>query len=192
MIKKLFIASLFIFIFQLNLFPEENKSDALIKKRTIMEPVRIETKRLRLVGKEMYVNLEENFSYKLNAMEAEIKARLDEIQNKKDKTIGIGMWQMPVMDQPNPNNHRQYFLGVEVNEYKNIPYGMTVKDLPESKFAVFSESERGTVTQSKDGGYFWLWNSNYQMNLKIIADFETYNFGKEKKDHEVWIPVIEK
>jgi predicted transcriptional regulator YdeE len=157
-----------------------------------MEPVRIETKRLRLVGKEMYVTMEENFVNKLNAMEAEIKARLREIRDMKNETTGIGMWQMPVMDQPNPNNHRQYFLGVEVNEYRNIPYGMIVKDLPESKFAVFSESKRGTVTQGKDGGYYWLKNSNYQMNLKIIADFETYNFNGEKTDTEVWIPIIEK
>jgi predicted transcriptional regulator YdeE len=154
-----------------------------------MQPDSIEKKRLRLVGVEMYVNLEENFSHKLNAMEAEIKARLHEIQNKKNENIGIGMWQMPIMEHPNSNTHRQYFLGVEVNEYNNIPYGMICKDLPESKFAVFYESERGAVTQSKEGGYFWLENSNYQFNAKIIGDFETYNFDEEIEDHEVWIAI---
>ncbi len=157
-----------------------------------MEPVRIETKRLRLVGKEMYVTLEENFGNKLNAMEAEIKARLPEIRDKKNETTGIGMWQNSVLDETSPNHHRQYFLGVEVNDYKDIPYGMIVKNLPESKFAIFSESEYGTVMSKEDSGYMWLHKSDYQMNLKIIADFETYNFDKEKKDHEVWIPVIEK
>jgi predicted transcriptional regulator YdeE len=157
-----------------------------------MQPDNIETKRLRLVGVEMYINLQENFTHKLNAMEAEIKARLHEIQNKKNENIGIGMWQAPVLDDPNSNIHGQYFLGVEVNEYNDIPYGMVCKDLPESKFAVFNESEHGTVTQSKDGGYSWLKSSNYQFNTKIIADFETYNFDEEIKNHEVWIPIIEK
>lgn len=157
-----------------------------------MQPDRIETKKLKLVGVEMYINLEEKFAHKLNAMEGEIKARLHEIQNKINENTGVGMWQMPVLDDPNSNIHRQYFLGVEVSEYKNIPYGMICKDLPESKFAVFNESERGTVTQSKDGGYFWLKNSNYEFNSNIIADFETYNFDGKIKDTEVWIPIIEK
>jgi predicted transcriptional regulator YdeE len=139
---------------------------------------------------EMYVNAGRYFVHKLNAMEAEIKAQLDEIQNKKNETIGIGMWQSSFLD--GPNMHKNYFLGVEVNEFKNIPYGMIYKDLPESKFGVFIESKRGTVTESEDGGYSWLKYSNYQFNSKIIADFETYNFDGKKTDTEVWIPVKEK
>jgi len=41
-------------------------------------------------------------------------------------------------------------------------------------------------------GYFCLHKSDYNRNLKIIADFETYNFDEKIKNHVVWIPVIEK
>lgn len=131
--------------------------------------------------KAVYSGYRQDFGYKHDAMKAQIMARLDEIRNKKNETTGIGMWQNPVLDETSPNHHRHYFLGVEVNDYKDIPYGMVIKNLPESKYAIFNESEYGTVMSKEDSGYFWLRKSNYQMNLKIIADFETYNFGKEKK-----------
>jgi hypothetical protein len=56
-----------------------------------MQPERIETNRLRLVGVEMYVNTggNENFVNMLHDMRAEIKKRLGEIQNKKMKA---GTW----------------------------------------------------------------------------------------------------
>ena len=71
---------------------------------------------------------------------------------------------------------------------------MVIKNLPESKFAVFCEKngEEGTVTQ-KNGVYTnWLPNSGYAFSTKISGDFEVYDFDEKIENHEVWIPVDDK
>jgi len=158
-----------------------------------MQPDKIETKRLKLVGVEMYVDLKENFVYKLYAMRAEIRARLDEIQNKNNNKH-VGFWQWQFTPEEGYHLHRNYFCGVEVTDFKNIPYGMICKNLPESKFAVFPErnGEEGTITE-KNGVYQnWLPKSDYNFNIKISGDFEVYDFDEKIENHEVWIPVEER
>jgi len=160
-----------------------------------MQPDLIETKRLRLVGVEMYINLEEYFVPKIKAMRGEIAARLDEIQNRKNENIYVGFWHWPFTPEEHYSLHRIYFCGVEVHDFKNVPYGMTCKNLPESKFALFAErnGEEGTVTQGKNGAYqSWLPQSNYKVNYSIPGDFEVYYFDEKMENHEVWIPVVEK
>ena len=159
-----------------------------------MQPDKIETKRLKLVGVEMYVSLEENFVHKLHAMRAEIAARLNEIQSKQHENRHVGFWQWQFTSEEGYTLHRNYFCGIEVNDFKSVPYGMIGKNLPESKFAVFAEKngEEGTVTE-KNGVYInWLPKSNYNFNPKISGDFEVYDFDEKIENHEVWIPVEEK
>jgi len=158
-----------------------------------MQPDKIETKRLKLVGVEMYVSLEENFVYKLYAMRAEIRARLGEIQNKKNNKH-VGFWQMQFTPEEGYHFHRNYFCGVEVSDFKDIPFGMIFKNFPESKFAVFAEKngEEGTITEKQGVYQNWLPKSNYNFNLKIPGDFEVYDFDEKIQYHEVWIPVEEK
>lgn len=158
-----------------------------------MEPEKIETKRLKMVGVEMYVNLEENFASKLYAMRAEIRARLGEIQHKKNNKH-VGFWQQQFFPEEGYTFHRNYFCGVEVYDFKDIPYGMTTKNLPECIFVVFPEKngEEGTIT-GKNGFYTnWLPKSKYSFCTKISGDFEVYDFDEQVKDHEVWIPLDEK
>jgi AraC family transcriptional regulator len=157
-----------------------------------MQPDKIETKRLKLIGVEMYVSLEEDFPKKLYAMRAEIRARLDEIRNKKNNKH-VGFWQSLFIPGEGYNLHRSYFCGVEVSDFQDIPYGMIIKNLPESKFAIFAEKngEEGTVTE-KNGVYTnWLPQSGFNFSTKISGDFEVYNFDETIEDHEVWIPVDE-
>lgn len=163
-----------------------------------MQPEKIETKRLKLVGVEMYINLQDNsgykhFSYKIHAMKADIMARLDEIKNKKFENMYIGYWQCMYTSTAGSFD-RNYFCGVEVNEFKNVPYGMIFKDIPEGKYAIFNEKngEEGTVT-GKGGAYeTWLPQSKYKFWCEVLGDFEVYNFDEKIKNHEVWIPIIEK
>jgi predicted transcriptional regulator YdeE len=141
----------------------------------------------------MYISIEEDFPSKLYAMRAEIRARLSEIHNKINNKH-IGFWQQQFIPGEGYNLHRNYFCGVEVSDFLNIPYGMVIKDLPQSKFAVFSEKngEEGTVTE-KNGVYInWLPNSEYAFSTKISGDFEVYDFDERAEYHEVWIPVEDK
>jgi AraC family transcriptional regulator len=163
------------------------------ERRIKMQPDKIETKRLRLVGLEMYVSLQENFVYKLYAMRAQIKARLGEIQNRKNNQH-VGFWQWQFMSGEGYNTHRNYFCAVEVTEFKDIPYGMICKNLPESKYAVFTEKngEEGTITEKQGVYQNWLPKSGYTFNSKISGDFEVYDFDEQIENHEVWIPVEEK
>lgn len=113
-----------------------------------MEPDKIESKRLRLVGVEMCVHLEKDFSSKLYALRAEIRARLDEIQNRINNRH-VGFWQWQFADTSD-SLFRNYFCGVEVSEFRDIPYGMVIRNLPEKN------GEEGTVTE-KNGVYAnWL------------------------------------
>ena len=156
-----------------------------------MQPDKIETKRLRLVGVEMYVSLEENFVYKLKAMRAEIAARLNEIQNKQNGNRHVGFWHWQIAPEEGYSLHRNYFCGVEVSNFRNVPYGMTCKNLPESLFAVFPErnGEEGTVTEKYGVYKNWLPKSNYRFNLKISGDCEVYDLDEKIDIHEVWIPI---
>jgi AraC family transcriptional regulator len=92
------------------------------------------------------------------------------------------------------NTHRNYFCAVEVTEFKDIPYGMICKNLPESKYAVFTEKngEEGTITEKQGVYQNWLPKSGYTFNSKISGDFEVYDFDEQIENHEVWIPVEEK
>ena len=158
-----------------------------------MQPDKIEIKRLKLVGVEMYISEEEDFGYKMDAMRTEIKNRRDEIQNKTNNKH-VGFWQWQMMLEEGYNTHRNYFCGVEVSDFQDIPYGMIIKNLPECKFAVFAEKngEEGTVTY-KNGVYVnWLPKSGYSFCTKISGDFEVYDFDEQVEYHEVWIPLDEK
>lgn len=158
-----------------------------------MQSDKIETKRLKLVGIEMYISLEEDFPNKIHAMRAEIRARLSEIRNKINNKH-VGFWQSLFIPGEGYNLHRNYFCGVEVSDFQDIPYGMVIKNLPESKFAIFAEKngEEGTVTE-KNGVYInWLPNSGYTFSTKISGDFEVYDFDEQIEYHEVWIPVDDK
>ena len=158
-----------------------------------MQSEKIETKRLKLVGVEMYITLEEDFGYKIEAMRAEIKNRLAEIQNRVNNKH-VGFWQWQLMLEEGYNLHRNYFCGVEVNDFTDIPYGMIIKNLPESKFVIFDEKngEEGTVTE-KNGFYInWLPKSDFNFSTKISGDFEVYDFDERIENHEVWIPVDDK
>jgi predicted transcriptional regulator YdeE len=71
---------------------------------------------------------------------------------------------------------------------------MVIKNLPESKFAVFNEKngEEGSVTEK--GGLYtdWFPKSNYNFNMQILGDFEVIYFDEKIEHHEIWIPVIDK
>ena len=158
-----------------------------------MGPDRIETKRLRLVGVEMYVNLGEDFVYKLNDMRADIKKRLYEIKNKKDEGRYVGYWQCMYTSTAETLD-RNYFCGVEVNEFREVPYGMIFKDIPEGLYVIFNEKngEEGTITGN--GGVYqtWLPQSEYKFWCEVLGDFEVFYFDEKIENHEIWIPVKKK
>jgi predicted transcriptional regulator YdeE len=155
--------------------PKENEMN--------VEP-RIITKQLLMVGVESApIDFASDFDPVLKGLYQRVRDKLGEMKGVVEPARMIGFWQP----------YGVYFAGVEVT-VKHAPEGLTIKDLPESLYAVFIEQKRGTVGSPQGYAYKWLKANldTYQPNEKVAGDFELYrNLVDTQPDQEaeIWIPI---
>ncbi|HYM20327.1 MAG TPA: GyrI-like domain-containing protein [Candidatus Kapabacteria bacterium] len=88
-----------------------------------------------------------------------------------------------------------YIAGYAVTDLGNIPEGMTGKEIPAAKYAVFTYN--GEVSRLHEFfGYIygeWMPTSGYSMDPKLSLDFEFYSEPSMDMNNvhlEIWVPVV--
>ena len=160
------------------------KTDA----ETMPEP-RIIRKAFTLVGVRGKITDWSNFGPLLAGLYETVNAGLGKIEGLAKPVRMVGFWHMDSL----PSGEREYcyFAGVEADTDR-APDGLTVKALPESFYAVFTEQRRGTMGGPEGYGYKWLCASEYDGNEEIPGDFEIFSNTTEtgpQCEAEILIPI---
>ena len=115
--------------------------------------IRIIKKMFLLAGFEIAMDFNKDFSEEMLWIHAELKRSLERIGNKTDPVRLVGFWQpwQAFVQTPNPVNasKAKYFFGVEIKNIDDLPSDCVVKALPESEYAVFRETRRGTAPKTE-------------------------------------------
>jgi len=149
------------------------------------------TKKFLLAGFETAIDLKESHWPGMDEVKASLKADFNKIGNKINPARFIGIWEAdPNADYSKTENHskRLYFYGVEVSDLDAIPADCTIKDLPESTFAVFKEHEHGSPK------YDWLSAADHapdrDFQQKYLLDMEIFNdIEDDGIEWDVVIPI---
>lgn len=153
--------------------------------RTIyIEPQIILDKEFKLIGmketvkpgSERIKNLWDSFTSK----KSEIKNILTQ-----DTVLGICEYMPNITDE----SEFSYFAGIEVKDFSDIPKGMLIKIIPNSKYAVFTH--KGSLSKLKDTYNFiygvWLPQSGYE--LAELDTIELYDSRSNAADSEFDIHI---
>ncbi|BCN31914.1 AraC family transcriptional regulator [Anaeromicropila herbilytica] len=127
-------------------------------------------------GSERIKNLWDSFTSK----KSEIKNILTQ-----DTVLGICEYMPNITDE----SEFSYFAGVEVKDFSDIPKGMLIKIIPNSKYAVFTH--KGSLSKLKDTYNFiygvWLPQSGYE--LAELDTIELYDSRSNAADSEFDIHI---
>jgi AraC family transcriptional regulator len=163
------------------------------KGEMLMQPNMI-VRQFTLIGMESEIDLNAEFSDRIQELTGALKLRLPEIVAENTPARIINLWYMKFNETNGINEPATYFFtGIEAAENAAPPSGMTLKKLPSSLFAVFGEKQRGTVGGPDGYAYRrWLPESGYALNEEIPGDFEVYpdsvHIGYDD-ECEIYIPV---
>ena len=155
-----------------------------------MEPQIIERGKIKLVGLVFYGNPEHG---DFGKTWERFGPHMDAIQNRVDKHEAYGVELYPP-EFPDPNAWI-YFAAVEVSSFEDVPHYMVMKELPASKYAVFTVTG-GLGNIGKVFGYAyheWLPKSGYEMILPFDLEFYDERFEKTNMEElYIYITIKEK
>jgi Uncharacterized protein conserved in bacteria len=130
-----------------------------------------------LAGFETQVDFSQDVSEQLMSVRSKLQSSLEKIENIVKPTRLVGFW------QPNA----KYFFGIELQNLDGIPADFIVKSLPESEYAVYRESCRGTAPKAEMYSL-----PGYTVNPEIAGDFEIFddfNHLGETDSCDVLVPI---
>lgn len=126
-----------------------------------------------------------------------IHAKKGIIPHRTDMDFLVGLndyskWSIDSEKQP----AFDYFAAAQVNKIENLPKGMVVKELPASKYIVFSFTAKCEDSLQPVADYIykeWFPQSTCQLNDKAKYDFAKYGeaIGSDGKSQiEYWVPIL--
>lgn len=126
-----------------------------------------------------------------------IHAKKQFIHHRKDIDFLIGLndytkWDLSKEKQPAFN----YFAAAEVDKVENVPKGMEIKELPASKYIVFSFRAKCEDSLQPVADYIykeWFPKSSCQLNENARYDFAKYGEQADKDGKsliEYWVPIL--
>lgn len=90
----------------------------------------------------------------------------------------------------------EYYACIEVDSSNNIDDDMVIKELPESRYVIFSFRAKPQDSIESTINYIykeWFPSSTYQLNHEAKYDFVKYGEIEDEKgiaDIEVWVPIL--
>lgn len=126
--------------------------------------------------------------------------KLHKVKNRIDSRLS-NEWVYALNDYENAEKTEdglgfEYYACVEVENRDNISDGMIVKELPESRYAIFSFRAKPQEPIDKAIDYIyreWFPTSSYQLNHEAKFDFVKYGEVTDENgvaDIEVWVPIL--
>lgn len=160
----------------------------------IMDIKTIESRKILLIG--FRKNTQLGF-FVIGKCWRNMHAKKHLISNRTDKDFLVGLndytkWETDNEKQP----AFDYYAAAEVENFDNIPKGMEVKELPESRYIVFSFRAKNEDSLQPVADYIykeWFPQSTCQLNENAQYDFARYG---EKVDIdgksliEYWVPIL--
>ena len=147
----------------------------------MMQPKIIERDRFTVIGMDCLTTTEDNENHQvLIELWNEFKSRIDEVQNKKNPTKMVGVYEQ----RRNYPNRFSYVASVEVNSLSEIPKGMIPKIVNGSKYAVFThQGELCDIDKTYNYIYEeWLPESKYEKNVNG-DNLEVFNLEFSEDDN---------
>lgn len=157
-----------------------------LQRRISMEPKIVQNESFYVIGLEYYGA---NKNGEIPAMWEEFISRIGEIPNQVNSSSTYGVCS-PV-EEMTDDSEFSYIAGVEVSSIKEIPQGMTGKNVPANQYAVFTHKGSTELLGQTYEYIFgtWLPNSGYEPVL--APDFELYDerFDPSSEDSEMFIYI---
>lgn len=126
-----------------------------------------------------------------------IHARKQFIPHRKDKDFLIGLNDYTKWDFTNEKQPTfDYFAAAEVDKVEDVPKGMEIKELPASKYIVFSFRAKCEDSLQPVADYIykeWFPQSSCQLNENARYDFAKYGEQVDsdgKSLIEYWVPIL--
>ncbi len=155
-----------------------------------MEPKIVEKDRFFLVGMEYYGTGNDN---RIQKLWEKFMNRIGEIHNTISKEISWGFCEMLYGDPD--DGPFSYIAAAPVRAVEGIPRGMLAKEVPASKFAVFTHiGSLDTLSKTYEHIYsVWLPKSGYQQADSFGMELydERFNFTPTS-EFDIYIPIQEK
>ncbi|WEK56061.1 MAG: GyrI-like domain-containing protein [Candidatus Cohnella colombiensis] len=149
---------------------------------------------IKLIGQAISVTLDEVITEKKpQLLASEFKGRISKITTNINKLEVLGV-------STDPENYNQetdkfeYFIGVEVSSFNDVPEGMVTKTLPENDYIVFTH--RGlaeNIGKVHDYLYtIWLEKNEYVLNdrynIEVYGDLHK-GADSEESEIEIYFPI---
>ncbi|MCL2461314.1 MAG: GyrI-like domain-containing protein [Defluviitaleaceae bacterium] len=148
---------------------------------------RIISKAFTLLGIEAAIDFNADFTPVLRGLYKDV---CDKFRALGNEARMAGFWHMCNTASGGPEF--RYFAGIEVDCVKTAG-SLTVKELPESCYAVFVEQRRGQIGGPEGYAYKqWLPASAYEYNEEIPGDLEIFKNMSDtgpEDEAEIYIPV---
>lgn len=173
---------------------EFNNHELIIKKEedVDMEP-NIINKTFRLIGVEKEINFSKSFVETLEYLQKHLRDNIDKLKTITKPDTYVGYWYYKITDESEEPKIFYYASYELKDDYVQEPEGFIIKELPDSKYAVFEEEYRGQIA-GPDGyaGKVWFPQSGAEPNCDIPGDFEFYedrsNLSPDAKCY-IYIPI---
>jgi AraC family transcriptional regulator len=143
--------------------------------KEIMKPQFV-NKPFKLLGIESKINLNIDFENSIKYLQQKLFSELMQIKSSMISNSYVGFWYYKLNDGiTNEEPSIWYLASVEVSNIDEVPRGLIIKSIQESKYAVFDEKKRGEVAGMEGYAYkVWLPSSGYSLNENIVGDFEVF------------------
>lgn len=126
-----------------------------------------------------------------------LHAKKQLIHHRKDMDFLIGLNDYAKWDLANENQPAfDYFAAAEVDKVENVPKGMKIKELPASKYIVFSFRAKSKDSLQPVADYIykeWFPQSSCQLNENARYDFAKYGEQVDSNGKsliEYWVPIL--
>ena len=158
-----------------------------------MRPRIVKLEEKRLIGLHLKMNLIEN---KTGFLWGQFAPRIKEILNRaSEDKISMQVYPPEYFNPFHPDTLFEKWATVEVDDFKNIPDGMSSFMLKEGLYAVFEY--KGSSSDPKVFDYIfseWIPKSRYEIDdrphFEVLG--KKYRNDDQDSEEEIWIPIREK
>ena len=160
----------------------------------IMDIKTIESEKILLVG--YTANTKNGFAV-IGGCMVQLQANIEKIANRSDKNCIIGLNDYTknfACEDEQPSF--DFYAATEVTDFSVVPDGMITKELPESKYVVFSFTGKPQDSMQPVADYIykeWFPQSTCQFNENNMYDFSKSFEGVDKDGNsniEYWVPIL--
>jgi len=160
----------------------------------IMDIKTIESEKILLVG--YTANTKNGFAV-IGGCMVQLQANIEKIANRSDKNCIIGLNDYTknfACEDEQPSF--DFYAAAEVTDFSVVPDGMITKELPESKYVVFSFTGKPQDSMQPVADYIykeWFPQSTCQFNENNMYDFSKSFEGVDKDGNsniEYWVPIL--